>query len=286
MTRIVTLVLVDADGALLGSLPPFEAELPYWQEMSDVVRLTRVHHGIDLNVLRLLTTELSLPHGGAVTYLAQVDDVVTISLAPFDPEIRVLALRTEPLRATYAEIGGPARSLQWASDVLGPVRAHQQRTWNLSAIWRLESQSGVVWLKQVPDFFAHEPTALGWLSREVPDLAPHVIAVDGNGRQLLGDAEGDDLYDADATTRVHIARLAHQFQSVAVDACDDLVALGIPDRRGTTLTHWIRSMLSGWADGHHAVELLADLDERMDEVDELRGSGNSRAWRWTSRQRA
>jgi hypothetical protein len=40
----------------------------------------------------------------------------------------------------------------------------QQRTWNLSAIWRLDTGYGPVWLKQVPRFFAHEPAVLGYLA--------------------------------------------------------------------------------------------------------------------------
>lgn len=40
-TRIVTLVLVDARGELLGSLPPFEAETPWWQDIAPVVGAVR-----------------------------------------------------------------------------------------------------------------------------------------------------------------------------------------------------------------------------------------------------
>jgi len=266
VTRIVKLLLVSGDGTLQGVLPPFEAELPYWQEMTDVVRLARSRYGVDLTVLRLLSSQRSTPHGGIVTYLAQVDAEVTTPLGPADPAARAVAMSTEPLRAPYATIDGPARSLRWARDVLGPVRADQQRTWNLSAIWRLEGESGVAWLKQVPDFFSHEPVAIGWITREVPGLAPRLVAVGSQGCQLLDDVNGDDLYTADAATRVHIAGLAHQFQVAALDACSTLVSLGVPDRRGAALNHWIRSELAGWTHDRRAVELLAGLDERMDEV--------------------
>jgi hypothetical protein len=38
VSRIVTLMLVDGGGVPLGTLPPFETGLPYWQERTDVVR--------------------------------------------------------------------------------------------------------------------------------------------------------------------------------------------------------------------------------------------------------
>ena len=56
--RTVTLVLVDPERRLVGVLPSFAAELPWWQECGDVVRLAREVHGVDVAVLRLLRTGL------------------------------------------------------------------------------------------------------------------------------------------------------------------------------------------------------------------------------------
>ena len=71
--RHVTLVLCDRDGAVLGSLPPFDVAVPWWQEVSD----GREHrcaslHGLDVTVLRLLSTNTPASSGGDVTYLAEV----------------------------------------------------------------------------------------------------------------------------------------------------------------------------------------------------------------------
>lgn len=72
--RTVTLVLVNSRGALLGSLPPFEAETPWWQDIAPVVSAVRRRDGVSVTVLRLLEAGLPQAPGGAVTYLAELGD--------------------------------------------------------------------------------------------------------------------------------------------------------------------------------------------------------------------
>jgi Phosphotransferase enzyme family len=266
VSRTVTLVLIDGEGALLGALPPFDVATPWWQEVSDVVLGARERFGVTLDVLRLLTTEHSMPHGGAVSYLAELSDGVPPALEPVDPSALPLAEQEdedEPLRAPYARLGGPARSIAWARTIVGPVAAVQQRTWNLSAIWRLGGARRRFWLKQLPEFYPAEPIALSWLGGTCPELVPTVFALGTEGRELLADVPGTDLYDADLPARVQITEQAHRFQRPGMDAAQHLVAAGLPDRRGRALVGWIRSSLEGWADAHPATELLAGLEERM-----------------------
>jgi hypothetical protein len=271
--RTVDLVLVDPERRILGALPPFEAELPWWQECGDVVRLARSLHQVDVVVLRLLRTELPAMPGGRVAYLAEVDrptaDRLRGTLAPVDDELAALALGRDPRRAAYAEVGGPARSLEWAAAHLGvPARADQQRTWNLSALWRLSTTDGdQAWLKQVPGFFAHEAAVLAWLARRVPDAAPPLLAAGDEGRQLLGHVEGDDLYDAGDPTRVAIAEQAHAIQLASVPDLEALVAAGVPDRRGDRLAGWIRAALGGHVEGHPASRLLDRLEGTLGELE-------------------
>ena len=42
--RIVTLLLVTPEGRVLGELPIFEVDVPWWQEAGPVVRGAREHH--------------------------------------------------------------------------------------------------------------------------------------------------------------------------------------------------------------------------------------------------
>ena len=52
--RDVTLVLCLRDGSLLGALPPFRVDVPWWQEAAPVVAAARAVHGVEVTILRLL----------------------------------------------------------------------------------------------------------------------------------------------------------------------------------------------------------------------------------------
>jgi Phosphotransferase enzyme family len=236
MGRTATVVLVTAEGEVLGALPPMELELPWWQECADLVAAARRRHGVDIVVLRILGALNRQPPGGEVTYLAQTDQ----RPQPLKPA--EIDETPQPHRMDYAEIDGPHRTLAWAERHIGPLReAKQQRTWNLSAIWRLETAAETVWLKQVPPFFAHEAAVIRWASGHGARV-PDIIAADG-GRILMRDIPGDDLYGAALAVREAIARDHHRIQLASRSALDHLAALGVPDRRGARLVDWLQSVL-------------------------------------------
>ncbi|WP_326559602.1 aminoglycoside phosphotransferase family protein [Micromonospora sp. NBC_01796] len=277
MSRTVTLVLVDADGVPLGVLPAYDVPAPWWQEVADVVAGARSTHGVEVTVLRLLHTERPVPHGGAVGYLAQLAPSAPklAELSALDPAVLTSIRTPEPLRAAWAQPGGPARSLRWAADELtrlgrGGFTGSQQRAWNLSTIWRLDPEepagSGTpVWLKQVPPFFRHEATVLRWLGREAPDLAPALLAADDhNGRMLLDHVPGDDWYGVDVTGRDTIAADQHRIQLASVPYAQSLVDRGVPDRRGALLTRTVvDTLVASGVDLSGVRRLLDDLDHRL-----------------------
>ncbi|WP_027343553.1 aminoglycoside phosphotransferase family protein [Hamadaea tsunoensis] len=258
MPRTVTLVLADATGRVLGALPPFEVELPWWQESAQLVAGARELHGAEVTVLRLLDGDRPAPPGGAVRYLAQSAAPVP-GLSPVD-----LELTSDPRRTAYAEIGGPARTLDWARGVIGPFEARQIRTWNLSAIWRLDTADGHrYWIKEVPGFFGHEPAMLGWLAdRGFGPAVPRLVAVDGH-RMLLEDIPGEDLYSAGPGVREAIVAAVHPIQRVALDAADELLALGVPDRRSAELIKVITAVVDEHGDDPRLTDLVAGLPERF-----------------------
>lgn len=224
----MTLVLVDPAGALLGALPPFEVSTPWWQEMGEVV----AGAGTGLQVLRLLHGDRPSPPGGHVTYLAQLTaplSSLSSVLTPVD-----IDLAPHPHRAAYAEPGGPAASTSWAVESLAALgtpgaTAHQQRTWNLSAIWRLDADGApVAWLKQVPSFFAHEPATLGLVGGVVPGLVPPLLAVGAEGRMLLAHVPGADRYGAGDDLCGEIAAAFHPVQAHFAGRTDELSAAEIP----------------------------------------------------------
>ncbi len=225
----MTLVLVDEAGEPAGVLPPFEVSTPWWQDVAEF--------GRGVQVLRLLSADRPAPPGGAVTYLAQLDGEPGVArpgesaVAQQDGESGVTRPGDEsgvarsggpqesgphPKRPPYAEPGGPAAAIAWARAALGrpELLARQQRTWNLSAIWRLDEPGGapVAWLKQVPWFFAHEAAAIGLVAAVAPGLTPPVLAAGEPGRLLMGHLPGGDCWDAGPEVCEEVAAAFHPVQ--------------------------------------------------------------------------
>ncbi|MEV6846064.1 phosphotransferase [Actinoplanes sp. NPDC051411] len=238
--RTVTLVLVDPSGEVLGELPPFEVTTPWWQEVGEIASRTGVQ------VLRLLHADRPAPPGGHVTYLAEVSGPIpgalqALTLAyPASAGLAPAAARddspgsAQPHRAAYAAVGGPAATLAWAARHIDYAAARQQRTWNLSAIWRLDDAGGepVAWIKQVPSFFVHEAEALPMVDSVAPGLVPPLLAAGTHGRMLLGHRPGEDGYGAGAEVCDRIAAAFHPVQEHFAGR----VPVVVPDRRGIDLT--------------------------------------------------
>ncbi len=250
--RSVTLVLCTPHGELLGALPPYDVALPWWQEVAGVVAGARASYGVDVTVLRLLGARDPFGTGGPVTYLAEttaeqgsIRDLVEWT-GP-DP------LADDPLRLPYARPGGPDSDLAWADGVLaerGTRRtgaAVQQRTWNLSSVWRLPTTDGDRWLKVVPPFFAHEGAMIERISAQHPDLVPPLIGSSG-GRVLLAHVEGGDNYDAGLPVLLAMVRALVTVQAEWVERVGELLGLGAPDWRAGALEPAVHDVLERTAD--------------------------------------
>lgn len=262
--RIVTLVLVTPDGRLVGSLPPFTVEVPWWQEAGPVVRGARQHHGVDVTVLRLLEADQPMPHGGAVTYLAEVAEPVPA--APWTG-----SLDDHPLRLPWARPGGPDLDLAWADGMLaqqelrrsGP--AEQVRSWNLSSLWRLPVARRNAWLKVVPPFFAHEGPMLQRLAgAPVPELLAQQ-----DGRILMPEIPGEDLYDAQLPRLLEMVSVLVELQRTWIGRTDELRAIGLPDWSAPSLARKIASVVERTAgelahdDLRALAAFVAGLDARF-----------------------
>jgi hypothetical protein len=250
--RVVTLVLVSSGGDVLGALPPFEVEIPWWSEVASVVSAARARFGVRVTVLRLLDTSLPEQPGGSVTYLAEVDGAVDVGLAGVQVE-----LAPHPLRAPYAAVGGPARSLRWAGELAGAFSdAAQIKTWNLSSLWRLETPRGTVWLKELPAFLRGETAVLRWINAVAPGAAPTLLAADGEGRQLLSHLPGEDRFGAPEADRLPMVDLLHGIQLRHLADRPDLD--GLHDRRGGLLLAQITAVATPW------LSRIAGLEEVID----------------------
>ena len=229
--RRARLVLVTPDGAVIGSLPPFPVELPWWQEVESVVRAAREHRGLEVTILRLLETERERPHGGEATYLAEV--ALPVAAEPWPGR-----LDSHPLRLPYAEPGGPAADLAWAKAVLDDrglaqsAAPQQVRSWNLSSVWRIPLVGQTAWLKVVPPFFAHEGEVIAALA-EWP--VPRLLGHDG-GRMLLAEIPGEDMYEAGLPELTAMVSLLVRMQLALASGVERLLATGMPDWREVGLS--------------------------------------------------
>ena len=236
--RSARLVLITPDGEVVGALPPLRVETPWWQDVEPVVRAAREQHHIEVTILRLLETELTVPHGGAVTYLAEV-------AGPVASEAWHGTLDDHPLRMPWARPGGPSADVAWAETQLaehgmrrvGP--AEQVRSWNLSSLWRLPVEGQTVWLKRVPPFFAHEGRIL---QRLQGGPVPTLIAHDGQ-RLLMAEIPGDDLYGAGVPRQLEMVRVLVALQRESSGRTDELLALGLPDWRAPSLAQAIAAVV-------------------------------------------
>ncbi len=231
--RQVTLLLCDGTGRLLGTLPPFEVTVPWWQEVGDVVSGARELHGVDVTVLRLIGwSDAENAAGGPVTYLAETHGPAPGGLTPW-PAAAPDPLVEHPLRLPYARPGGPALDLAWADGRLtaaGRPRTGppvQVRTWNLSSIWRLPTAEGSAWLKVVPPFFGHEGAMLQRLD---PAVVPPLIAADGP-RVLLDDVPGEDHWGGSLPVLLRVLAMLVDLQRGWIDRVDELEQVGAPDWR-------------------------------------------------------
>lgn len=263
-----TLTLVDPAGRPLGTLPPLPVASPWWKEAAEIVEGVRDRHGIDVIVLRLLSATRAQPPGGDVTYLAEYDGPPVSGLTPVEDE--PAWLRPHPLRMPWAEIGGPARALRWADDVLAglgwTVRGHAQiRSWNLSSIWRVDTDRGPVWLKEIPPFFAHEGAVLRWLDR--PNVP--VVLGDDRHRTLMADVPGTDRYHADPAERLAMLAALLDIQTDAARRTDELLELDMPTEYGDDLRREAERLLPTWLagldadDGAVLTELVEGLGARL-----------------------
>jgi hypothetical protein len=139
----------------------------------------------------------------------------------------------------WAEPGGPAEALRWA----GAEGGQQQRTWNLSSVWRLDG----AWLKEVPPFLRQEPIVLEWLGKRVPGNVPRLLRAAG-GRMLLADVPGTDRYDAQAGEIVAMVGDLVEIQSMAAEHVDELLAVGVPDWRAVRFVERVAQVADEHAD--------------------------------------
>ena len=244
--RIVTLVLCRGE-QLFGALPPLEVEVPWWPDVSNVVSATRRAYGIEIVVLRLLRASTDRRHGGEVTYLAEAEEAPKEALQPWlgpDP------LADQPHRQAWARPGGRGEHLAWAAGRLaeegrpatGP--AEQIKTWNLSALWRIPTGEGRVWLKATPPFLGHEGAVASLVG---PRSAPVLLGF-RPGLVLMEEIAGEDNFETTGPALRPMVEMLTGLQQVLCHRTNEVLATGAPDRRLHVMAVRIEQVADAW--GH------------------------------------
>jgi Phosphotransferase enzyme family len=245
MGRTVTAVVTHGD-ACVGVVGPFPVDIPWWAEVEPVVTHLEELLAVPVVVLRLLNVAGSDgARDGHVTYHVEALQLpANVSTCDFFDD-------DHPLRLPWAQASGIQELLAWASqhvDLTG--RPVQRKTWNLSALFRLPTTDGPVWLKAIPPFAAAEPVAIAALAAVDPDLVPAVLA-SSPGRLLLADVPGRDCWDAGPEVAADMMRRLATAQARIVQP-----PRGIPDRRPQVLAAAVVTLLDGPVGGTLSPEEL------------------------------
>jgi hypothetical protein len=279
--RLVTVVLCDDAGVVLGELPPFVVAPRWWPEVDPVVSAVKEGFGLVVTVLRLLTTDADLA-GGAVAYLAQLGMGEPGSLRPPDGLVAAALDGDSAHRLWWAEPGGLDDLAAWIDAALlahgrsrtGPLR--QRKTWNLSVVVTAPTGTRDVWFKATPPFLADEGGVLRRVAAVDPELTPGLLAHDAGRRAILMDhVPGDDQFGlTDAAVAEAMVRRWVRVQAVLVDDVEHALAVGARDRRHGALTAEVQDLVARpeVCDGLTTAELRAvealvgALPGRLDDV--------------------
>jgi hypothetical protein len=145
----------------------------------------------------------------------------------------------------------------------GPIEQPHVRPW--STVLRVPTAAGDVWFKANVPVHACEAAVVSTLARLRPDRVPALVAVDlDRGWMLMHDA-GVRLRELiererDLARWLDVLPAYGELQLAAVDDAEDLIALGVPDRR--------LALLPG-----QAGELLDDIGHVAEMCDELAAYG-------------
>lgn len=131
-----------------------------------------------------------------------------------------------------------AELARWGLAVIGAPERVSASRWAL--VLRVPASAGNVYFKAIVPLPAHEPALTQALARWHPDCVPRVLAADAQHGWLLMPDEGvrlREVLQSDLDVR-HWRRVLPRYATLQMDLAsrlDDLLALGVPDRRPATL---------------------------------------------------
>lgn len=248
--------LLVIDDQLLFAKP---VESHFWQVCEPVNRPVADDYGIDVVTLRCLARRYEsdriislyaneyrgeqLPDGARWITRELISSLTT---PPFTPDDLLGYFDSftgdHPLRREWYRPGWFARTIaELPVQITGAVT--QLRSWERSTLLKVPGTSGAFYYKGVPIMFAHEPALTAWLAQEYPDCIPAVKAF-GADWLLMPDYAGTPLTAiADETVWSDAMRVYARLQINTAVRCDQLRALGVPQRGLSWIDQHIDSLL-------------------------------------------
>ena len=165
---------------------------------------------------------------------------------------------TDPAWRREADLWIHEQLAQRGTAVAGAIDQHHVFPW--ATAMRVPTDDGDVYFKANDAPLRHEAALVTFLARRRPDCIPPLLAADfDRGWMLMADA-GTRLRDLIAQERdlsrwLDVLRLYAGVQLDVTDAADELVALGVPDVRLSTLPSKYEQLLA-------ALEALSGEDRR------------------------
>jgi hypothetical protein len=121
------------------------------------------------------------------------------------------------------------------------------KVWSLSAVLRYpvrrSGQPGEVWFKATCAGFHGEPALTGAISGLAPDVAPRVLAVDGERAWMLMEPIPNAADETHAPRAPEIARRLARLQLDTLGERDTLLAAGAPDRGREATIAWLHTVV-------------------------------------------
>lgn len=249
----------------VGRAPGFEVEPAWWSEVEGVTRRLDDLLGVRTVVLRLVhADEAVIGRGGRAVYHVQAMGEPrsgVLDETPYDGWDEIIA--PHPLRATWAEVDGPERMVEWARSILGPAEPVQVKTWNLSCLMRFPG----AWAKATSHFGSVDADIIEQVRRYDEKLAPHVIGRSVEDRwSLLAHAPGIDCWEPDQET---VANVVSRWVAVQAHlAVDDLRAPRLlPDSLAAEVERLLRVVPLSGEDRDGVEQLLTRLPSLIAELD-------------------
>jgi Phosphotransferase enzyme family len=166
----------------------------------------------------------------------EVAEVVARAVTELDPA------HTPAARPPWYRPGWADRVEEWVDGVLAGSGRRRTRPlvpvkmWSISAVARVETGAGDLWLKAPCEHFRAEARVHPTVAGLFPDLVPTLVAVeDSEGWLLMEPMQGADDHDRAEGATLEVARRWAAAQIEAVAHVDDLLAGGCP-RRGVEET--------------------------------------------------